>query len=73
MDSRHDYLTEDEGSDGPPTPPQAELEAMFKADDADVAAGRVVPAEPVMAEMRATAARIRRERAAKEATASRRA
>ena len=28
-------------------PAQAELEAMFDADDAEVAAGRVVPAEQV--------------------------
>lgn len=73
MDSRRDYQPEDPEADEPPMPTQAELEAMFDADDADVAAGHVVPAEPVLAEMRATAARIRRERQAEEATAPRRA
>lgn len=73
MDSRRDYQPENDGADGPAMPTQAELEAMFDADDADVEAGRTVPAEPVLAEMRATAARIRRERSAKKATAPRRA
>ena len=71
MDSRRDYQPEDPEADGPPMPTQAELEAMFDADDVDVAAVRVVPAEPVLAEMRATAARIRRERQAKKAMAPR--
>ncbi len=48
-------------------PTQAEFEAMLDADEADVATGRVVPAEPVLARMRATAERIRRERDLKEA------
>ncbi len=69
MDSPHDYLVADDTTDGPPMPMQAELEAMFDADDADVEAGLVVPAEPVLAELRATAACIRRERAAEDATA----
>jgi hypothetical protein len=73
MDSRRDYQPEDPEADGPPMPTQAELEAMFDADDADVAAGRVVPVEPVLAEMRATAARIRRERQAEKAMAPPRA
>ena len=73
MDSRRDYQPEDPEADGPPMPTQADLEAMFDADDIDVAAGGVVPAEPVLAEMRATAARIRRERQAEKATAPRRA
>ncbi|WP_420608337.1 hypothetical protein [Novosphingopyxis sp.] len=54
-------------------PTQVELEAMFDADDADVAAGRIVPAEPVLAETRAKAARTWRERDTKEAMAPRRA
>lgn len=49
------------------------MKAMLDADEADVAAGRVVPLEPVLARMRATAERIRRERALKEATAHRHA
>jgi len=73
MDSPHDHQAEDDTTDGPPMPTQAELEAMFDADDADVEAGLVVPAEPVLAGLRATAARIRRERAAREATAPRHA
>jgi len=72
MDSRRDYQPEDPEVDGPPTPTQADLEAMFDADDADVAAGRVVPAEPALAEVRAAAARIRRERHAEKATGPRR-
>ena len=57
--------------DQPATPTQAELEALFDADEADVAAGRVSPAEPVLARMRVTAERIRQARAKKEATATR--
>lgn len=64
-----DHQPEDDLTDGPPMPTQAELEAMFDADDADVAAGRVVPAAPVLAEMRNTAARMRREQAAAEKAA----
>ena len=73
MDSPHDHQAEDDIIDGPPMLTQAELEAMFDADDADVEAGLIVPAEPVLTELRATAARIRRERAAREATAPRHA
>jgi len=73
MDSPHDHQAEDDTIDAPPMPTQAELEALFDADDADVEAGLVVPAEPVLTELRATAARIRRERAARETTAPRRA
>lgn len=73
MDSPHDYPAEDDTADGPPMPTQVELEAMFDADDADVETGLVVPAEPVLAELRATAARIRRERAVEDATAPRHA
>ena len=69
MDNPH----EDPDTDGPLMPTQAELEAMFDADDAEVAAGRIIASEPVLAEMRATAARIRRERQPEEATAPRRA
>jgi len=71
MDSRRDYQPEDPEVDGPPTPTQADLEAMFDADEADVAAGRIVAAEPVVAEMRAAAARIRRERQAEKTTGPR--
>lgn len=74
MDSRHgDQREEDPEADQPPMPAQAELEAMFDADDADVGEGRLVPAEPVLAGMRATATRIRRERQAREAMAPRNA
>jgi len=73
MDSRRNYQPKDDGMDSPPIPTQAELEALLDADDADVAAGHIVPAEPVLTEMRATAARIRRERTAKEVTAPRHA
>ena len=72
MDSPHDYHPEDIGEQ-PAMPTQAELEAMLDADEADVAAGRVVPLEPVLASMRATAERIRRERDLREATAQRHA
>ena len=72
MDSPHDYHPEDIANQ-PAMPTQAELEAMLDADEADVAAGRVVPLEPVLARMRATAERIRRERDLKEATAHRHA
>jgi len=71
MDSRHDDQREGPESEEPPMPVQAELEAMFDADDADVAAGRLEPAEPVLASMRAAATRIRRERQAEEAMAPR--
>jgi len=71
MDGRPGDQREDSEADQPLMPAQAELEAMFDADDVDVAAGRLVPAEPVLAGMRAVAARIRRERQAKEAMAPR--
>jgi len=73
MDSRRNYQPTDDGMHSPPIPTQAELEALLDADEADVAAGHIVPAEPVLAEMRATAARIRRERTAEEVTAPRHA
>ena len=72
MDNPHDYRPED-SADQPAMPTQAEVEAMLDADEADVAAGQVVPLEPVLARMRATAERIRRERDLKGATAHRRA
>lgn len=72
MDSPHDSHPEDT-TDQPAMPTQAELEAMLDADEADVTAGRVVPLEPVLARMRATAERIRHERALGEATAHRHA
>ncbi len=72
MDNPHDYLVEDDAGQ-PAMPTQAELEAMLDADEADVAAGRVVPLEPVLARMRAAAERIRRERDRKEMAAHRHA
>ena len=72
MDSPHDYRPEDT-ADQPVMPTQAELEVMLDADEADVAAGQVIPLEPVLARMRATAERIRRERDLREATAHRHA
>lgn len=72
MDGPHDHHPEDT-ADQPATPTQAELEAMLDADEADVAAGRVAPLEPVLARMRASAERIRRERDLKEAAAHRHA
>lgn len=65
MRSRRDHQPEGSDADTPSRPTQAELDAMFDADDADVEAGRTVPAAPVLAEMRATVARIRAERAAR--------
>ncbi len=73
MDSPHDHQSEDDIADQPAMPAQAELEAMLDADDADVAAGRIVPLEPVLVSMRATAERIRRDRHLKETTANRQA
>ena len=72
MDSTRDHHPEND-VDQPAMPTQAELEAMFDADEAEVNAGRVIPSEPVLARMRATAARIRRERDLKEAATPRRA
>lgn len=69
MDTPHPYQSEEDALDGPPMPTQAELEAMLDADEADVATGRTVPLEPVLARMREVAERIRKERAAMEATA----
>ena len=71
MDNPHDHHPEDDVTDGPATPTQAELEAMLDADEADVAAGRVAPLEPVLARMRAVAERIRRERHLRDATTHR--
>jgi hypothetical protein len=62
MDNRHDYGRADDVADQPPVPAQLELEAEFDADDIAVAAGQVIPMEPVLNRMRATAERIRRER-----------
>ncbi len=70
MDSPRDNR-EQAAADQPVSATQAELEALLDADEADVAAGRISPAEPVLARMRATADRIRQERAKKEATANR--
>ena len=73
MDGPHDHKAGDDTDDGPPMPTQAELEAMFDADDKDVEAGLVIPAGPVLAGLRATAARLRHERAAQDAAVPRRA
>ena len=70
MDSPHEHDPED-AADQPAMPTQAELDAMLDADEAEVAAGRVVPLEPVLARMRATAGRIRRERDLRKAMAHR--
>lgn len=72
MDNPHEYHVEDSAGQ-PAMPTQAELEAMLDADEAGVAEGRVVPLGPVLARMRATAERIRRERNRKEAAAHRHA
>ena len=72
MDTPHGCLPEDI-ADQPAMPTQAELEAMLDADEADVAAGRVVPLEPVLTRIRAIAKRIRRERNLKEAAVHRQA
>jgi hypothetical protein len=45
---------------------------VFSADEVEVAAGLFLPAEPALAEVRAAAARIRRERHAEKATGPRR-
>ncbi len=73
MDRPHDDHPDDDHpdddlADRPPMPTQAALEAMLDAGEADAATGQTVPAEPVLARMRATAERIRRERALREAT-----
>ena len=68
MDRPHDDHSGDDTADRPAMPTQAELEVMLDADEADLAAGRVMPSEPVMARMRATADRLRRERQLKKAT-----
>jgi len=68
MDNPHDHHPEKDTAAAPPTPTQAELEAVLDADEADVAAGRTVPLEPVLARMREAAELIRQKRAAKEAT-----
>ena len=70
MESTHDHRPESVAYQ-PAMRTQAELEATFDADEADVAASRVVPLEPVLARMRAIAARIRRERELKEAATPR--
>jgi hypothetical protein len=44
-------------------PEQSAFEAALDASDREVEAGRTVPLGPVLASMRATAERIRRERA----------
>ncbi len=49
MDNPHDHHPEKDTAAAPPTPTQAELEAVLDADEADVAAGRTVPLEPVLA------------------------
>ena len=69
MDNPRDTYPEDDSADRPAMPTQAELEAIIDAAEADVVAGRMVPPEPVLARMRATAERIRRGRDLKEATA----
>ena len=72
MGNPHDYHVEDSAGQ-PAMPTQAELEAMLDTDEADVAAGRVVPLEPVLARMQATAECIRRERDRKDVAAHRHA
>jgi len=73
MDSPHDHPPATTAPDDhPPMPGQAELERLLDASEADVAAGRTVPLAPVFARMRATAERIRRERAAQDPVAPRR-
>lgn len=62
MDRRHDHRTDDD-ADAPPMPTEAELRAMMDESDADVAAGRTVPLDLVLAEIRAAAERIRQRRA----------
>ncbi len=69
MDSLRDTHPKDDSADRPAMPTQAELEAILDAGEADVAAGRVVLPEPVLARMRATAEQIRRERNLKDVTA----
>lgn len=61
MDTRHD-LAED--ADQPAMLSQADLEASLKRSAAQIAAGESVPLGPVLKRLRASADRIRRERAA---------
>ncbi len=58
----HDTRLKKDSADWPAMPTQAELEAIIDAGETDAAAGRMVPLAPVLARMRATAERIRRER-----------
>ncbi len=62
-----------EAFESPAMPTQAELEAHIDADEAAVAAGAAIELEPVLARMRTTAERVRRDRQHKKATAHRRA
>ncbi len=63
--------TEDEGDfEGFPMPSAEEFEAMCDKDDADVAAGLVYEAAPILAHARALAAQIRSERIARESAQS---
>jgi hypothetical protein len=69
VDSPQDYRPDEDAADAPPMPKQAELEALFDAGEAEFAAGRTVASAPVLARMRLTAERIRRERAAENGKA----
>ncbi len=73
MDSPDDRTLGDDVFELPATPTQAELEAIIGADEVAVAAGQAAALEPVLARMRKTAERVRRERQQKEATAHPRA
>ncbi len=57
-----DKCSNDRLKGDPETPSQAELEDALAESEADVAAGRVVPLAPIIARMRADAARIRQQR-----------
>jgi predicted transcriptional regulator len=63
MDTRHDH----KAGEDPPMPAEAELRAAMARSDEDVAAGRTVPLEEVLADLDASIARMEARRRARGA------
>jgi len=63
MDSPRDRHPEHDMQDEPPQKNEAAIRAMLEESRRDIAQGRTVPLAPVLEQMRATAERVRRERA----------
>ena len=63
MDSPRDRHPEQEMQDEPPQKSEAAIRAMLEESRLAIAEGRTVPLAPVLERMRATAERVRRERA----------